>query len=587
MTMLSMLTALMVATTACSTDDPLDNYNSYITPTDGSSSSTGGTTSGTTGGTTSGSGELLTFEVNIDRTTAEPDGAATAYYPEDEDDISQNSFETEVAIDMSNPKAKTENGVTITVNGGHVKADHGSTKSICYVVSGTTSNGSLTILGDKKYEVKLSGADITNPDSAAINLLSKKRAFVVLDGQNKVTDGTTSLNQHKGAFYAKGKLLFSGTGSLEVYGNYNNGIHSADYIVFSKGNNVYVKSVANNGIKANDGVFINGGILNVEVSAAAAKGINSEADIRINGGRTTVITTGNGTYDTDDKETKAAAGIKADSTIYVNAGQVYLKSTGSGGKGLKADWEAYLNGGTIHVITEGSLYSSNGDTSSPKGIKVGTKNVHGVLQISGGDIMVRTKGSNGEGIESKGTLTITDGNVQVSAYDDAINSSGDMTISGGSVVAVGTNNDGLDSNGNLYIKGGTIIAMGAGGAEAGIDIDEQHKLYITGGYIFGIGGRIDGNLGSASQGIVSTSGSVTANSSVTVANGSSTIASFTMPPYSYSNGTILLSAPDMKSGTSYTLTLGSSTQTVTASSTLSSGGMGGGMPGGGGRPGGW
>ena len=47
--------------------------------------------------------------------------------------------------------------------------------------------------------------------------------------------------------------------------------------------------------------------------------------------------------------------------------------------------------------------------------------------------MVRTSGNNGEGIESKGTLDVTDGTVLVSAHDDAINSSGDLTISGGTV----------------------------------------------------------------------------------------------------------------------------------------------------------
>ena len=207
-----------------------------------------------------------------------------------------------------------------------------------------------------------------------------------------------------------------------------------------------------------------------------------------------------------------------------------------------------------------------------------------MLEITGGDIMVRTSGYNGEGIESKGTLDVSGGSVMVSAYDDAINSSGDMTISGGTVVAVGTNNDGIDANGNMYLKGGTLIAMGAGGAEVGIDINEQKKLYISGTKIFGIGGRVDGSLGSTTQGIVTTTGSVTANSTVTISDGSTTLASFAIPPYSYNNGTILVSAPGMQSGSSYTLSLGSSTQTVTATSTISSMG-GGGFPGN--RPGGW
>ena len=577
MMILTMLVASMAVMSACTADDPFDSFSNNGFNQNGTN--TGGTMGGN-GNSTAGSGELLSFSVVLDRETSEPTDKADAYYPEEEDNISNNTFDTAISIDLSNPVAKTENGVTVTVNGGHVTADHGSVKGICYNVTGSTSNGSLTILGEKKYAVKLNGVSITNPDSAALNLLSKKRAFVMLsDGtSNTLKDGTTSVNDHKGALYCKGKLLFSGTGSLEVYGSYNNAIHSADYILFSTGNNIYAKSTANHGIKANDGIFINGGILNVEVSAAAAKGINCESNIMVNGGRTTVITTGNGTYDTTDKEAKGAACFKADSTFTINGGELRLKSTGSGGKGINADGDADFNGGTVYVITEGRQYSSNNDTSSPKGIKA-----DGDVNIKGGAIWVRTSGTNGEGIESKSKLNISDGTVMVSAYDDAINSSGDLTISGGNVTVIGTNNDGLDSNGNMYLKGGTVIAMGAGGAEAGIDINEQKKLYISGGNIFGIGGRFDGSLGSTTQGIATTTGSVSANATVTVSDGNSTLASFAMPPYSYNSGTIVVSAPDMKSGSSYTLNLGSQSVTITASNSVS-GGMGG-M--GGNRPGGW
>ena len=595
-----LLTAIMTAAaTACSTEDSWD-YDQENMGNNGTWNGNG-SMNGSSGGTAA-SGELLDFTVAIDKTTTEPASVASATYPEASDDISKQSFTTLVNIDMANPTAKTENGVTITVDGNDVTADHGSVEGVCYVVTGTTTDGSLTIDGKTDYEVNLNGASITNTRSTALDLQSKKKAFVVLTGSNVLTDGITADDSHKGALFGKGKLLFSGTGSLEVYGNYNNGIHGKSNIVFDKGINVYVKSTANHGIKAGDDLYINGGILNVEVSAAGAKGINGDIDVIINGGRTTVISTSNGKWDTEDLETKASAGIACDSILTINGGEIYLKSTGSGGKGLKADWEAYINGGKIRIITEGGLYYSNGTseshnytgntdnlddayTSSPKGIKIGTKNEHGVLNITDGDIMVRTSGNNAEGIESKGTLTISGGDVLVSAHDDAINSSSDLTISDGYVVCVGTNNDGIDTNGNLYIKGGTLIAMGAGGAETGIDIDESHKLYITGGNIFGIGGRIDGTVGSTSQGIATTTGSVQANSTVTISSGSTAIASFSMPPYSYSNGTIMVSAPGMTSGSSYTLALGSSTVTVTASNSISSGGMGGpGGPGGPGRP---
>ena len=586
-----------IVITGCSSDDPISEMfdNNSSTPTN--------TNNGGSSAANASSSELLSFDINIDKTTAEPTSTATAAYPEESDNFDKNSFVAIVNIDMSNPTSKEENGVTITVDGNDVVADHGSQEGICYVVTGTTNDGSLTINGKADFEIELNNADITNTRSTALDIESKYKAFLVLAGSNRLTDGTTADDSHKGALFAKGKLLISGDGSLDVYGTYNNGIHGKSNIVIDKGVNLYVKSTANHGIKAGDDMYINGGIINVEVSAPGAKGINGDIDININGGRTTVVSTANGQWDDEDLETKASAGIACDSVFTMNDGEIYMKSTGSGGKGLKADWEAYINGGKVRIITTGGLYFSDGTTeshnytgntdnlddaysSSPKGIKIGTKNEHGVLTITDGDIMVRTTGNNAEGMESKGTLDITGGTVLISAHDDAINSSGDLTISGGTVVAVGTNNDGIDANGNMYLKGGTIIAFGASGAEAGIDIDEQHKIYITGGNIFGIGGRFDGNLGSTTQGIVSTTGSVAANSTVTISSGSTVLATLTMPPYSYSNGNIIVSVPGMTSGESYTLSLGSSSTNVTASNTVNSNGMGGGGGQPGGQPGG-
>ena len=572
--------------TCCTAEDPFSNSSSWN---NGSGTGFPGQSSGSSSTTT---GELTTFTVDIDNTSAEPTTTASAYLPEEEDALENNSFTTEVAIDMSNPTAKTENGVEVTVNGGHVTANHGSTKNICYVVSGTTTNGSFTVLGDKKYEVKLKGANITNPDSAALNLLSGKRAFIVLtDGtSNTLTDGTGG--SQKGALYCKGKLLINGSGQLSVVGNTNNGIHSADYIVFNKSTNIYVKSTANHGIKANDGVFINGGIINVEVSAAAAKGINCESNIVVNGGRTTVITTGGGTYDSTDKEAKGAACIKADSAFTINAGELWLKSTGSGGKGINVDTEANFCGGNVYIVTEGGQYKSNNDTSSPKGIKA-----DGNINISGGTIWVRTNGYNGEGIETKSTMNISGGEVASYAYDDAINSKSDMTITGGYVYAQGKNNDGLDANGNMYIKGGLIYAICSGTPEVAIDANTEGGkiLYLTGGTVVAVGGLENGS--SLSQSCYQSS-SWSSNTWYTMTYDSNTFSFKT--PSSGGSGLVISSAatPTLQSGTSVsggssvfggigimsgTVSDGTS---VSLSSYTGSNGMGGG-PGGGGWHGGW
>ena len=102
---LSMLAALTWLNTACSSDDPLDSYTNRNTTTDntGNSGNTSGGSSSSSGSSTA-TGDLTTFSVKIDKTTAEPtSGIAAAYYPEEEDNLANNSFATQVAIDLSNP----------------------------------------------------------------------------------------------------------------------------------------------------------------------------------------------------------------------------------------------------------------------------------------------------------------------------------------------------------------------------------------------------------------------------------------------------------------------------------------------------
>ena len=575
---LSMWAACISVITCCTANDSYDDsvYDWY---------NNGGISSGSSTTT----GELATFDIAIDLTSAEPATTVSEYFPDEEDALENNEFTTEISIDLSNPVATTQSGVEVTVNGGHVVANHADVKKVCYVLSGTTTNGSFTVLGNKKYAVKLNGVSITTPDSAALNLLSGKRAYVLLaDGTtNSLTDGTGG--SQKGALYCKGKLLFNGSGSLSVTGNTNNGIHSADYIVFRPGNHVYVKSTANHGIKANDGVFINGGVLNVEVSAAAAKGINCESHIIVNGGRTTVITTGNGAFDSDAFEAKGSAGIKTDSMFVINGGELRLKSTGSGGKGISTDMEAVFNGGSVYVVTSGSQYKYSNETSSPKGIKA-----DGNITIGGGRIWVRTTGNNGEGIETKSVLTITGGEVASYAYDDAINSKGDMTVSGGFVYAQGQHNDGFDANGNCYIKGGTIYAICSGSPEVAIDANTEggKKLYVTGGTIVAVGGLESGSQLTQSRYQAS---SWSANTWYALTVGSSTFAFQT--PSSGGSGLVVSGAsqPALQSGisvsggTTYFGGLGiadgsvSGGSSITLSSYSGSNGMGGG-PGGNNRP---
>ena len=599
MATMMLLAAGLTVATACTSEDPYSDYE--YTPGSGSTDNT------VSGGSTASSTVALA-DFGIDKTTAEPANTATATWPDEtEDNISNEDFSeaTTVNIVFSNGSVTCDapSTMAVTTNGAHLTIDHGSDTKVVYNVSGSTSNGSLTIAGEKKYLLNLNGVSITNPDSTAINLLSKKRAYIVLAGTSTLTDGSESKDsEQKAAFYAKGKMLFSGSGQLNVYGNTKNGIASADYIVFSTGNNIYVKATQNNGIKANDGIYINGGIINVEVSAEAAKGINCEGDIVVNGGRTTCITTGNGTYDSDDAEVKGSAGIKADGNMTVNGGELYMKSSGSAGKGVSVDGTLSVTGGNIYVITTGgtTVYSggkvTNGYTgstdrisssykSSPKGIKV-----DGDISIGGGNTLVS---ASSEGIETKGTMTVTGGHVYAYASDDAINSSSHTTISGGYVCAHSTGNDGLDTNGNCYIKGGTVYAIGCGSPEVGIDANTEggYKLYVTGGTLVAVGGIESG--ASLSQSCYAAS-TWSRNTWYALYDGNEMVLAFQTPStggsslaVSTSGSTSLKSTVSVSGGTSYFNGTGNVGGTVSGGTTVSlssytgGGGMGGGFPSGG------
>jgi hypothetical protein len=267
-------------------------------------------------------------------------------------------------------------------------------------------------------------------------------------------------------------------------------------------------------------VYLEGGTLNISVTAAAAKGIKADGDMKISDGDITVKTTGGGAWDSDDKKVKASSCLSADGNMTISGGTMNLNSTGAGGKGINGDGTFTATGGTTTIKTSGNavVASSSGNLStvssssqldrydsdyksSPNGIKI-----DGAITISDNAVIsVTTTGAGGEGIESKTNINITGGQVTVNATDDAINSSynddtkslstaGDLTISGGAVYARSTGNDGIDTNGNCYIKGGLVYAIGTSSPEVAIDAntEAQKKLYVSGGTIVAIGGLESG-----------------------------------------------------------------------------------------------
>ena len=410
--------------------------------------------------------------------------------------------------------------VTATVSGAHVSItqsdaitndliNDGTFSEITYNLSGTSTDGSLTLGGSAKCTVAVNGLELTNPNSAPINITNGKRVdFSIKKGTtNTLKDGTASTA--KASLYCKGHLEMKGKGVLNIYayGSAAHGIKCGDYMEM-KNCTVNILSATKDGVSCNEyflmesgeltisgtgddgiqcdldgetstgetddhededtgNIYLEGGTMNITVTAAAAKGIKADGDMKISNGDITVKTTGGGAWDSDDKKTKASSCLSADGNTLISGGTLSLTSTGAGGKGIKVD-------GAI-TISDDAVIS------------------------------VTTTGAGGEGIESKTGISIMGGQVTVNASDDAINASyndetkgtsgaGELTISGGMVYARSTGNDGIDANGNVYIKGCLVYAIGTSSPEVAIDAnsEEQKKLYVTGGTIIAIGGLESG-----------------------------------------------------------------------------------------------
>ncbi len=517
--------------------------------------------------------------------------------------------------------------LTVETSGAHVSIVQSEdlAEEITYTLAGTSADGGFYMEGSYKATIELNGLTLTNQSAtysgAAVHIQNGKRIKVkpLTGTTNTLVDAASGAQ--KGCLYIKGHAEFAQKGTLNVTGNVKHAIKTGEYFTI-KNTTINVLGAVGDGISCNEyflmesgtinisgtqddgiqcdldgtestgeltdhededsgNIYLQGGTINVSVTADKAKAIKSEGDMTITGGTITCTTSGGGVWDTDELKTKAAACLSADGNITISGEAVLnLTSTGAGGKGISADGTLTFNGGTTIVSTSGNalVASSSGNLSvitnsrsldnyttsyksSPKGIKA-----DGAIIINDGIISVTTTGAGGEGIESKDYINITGGQVIVNASDDAINAaykkndqkqwvsgSGDLTITGGYIFARSTGNDGMDSNGDTKISGGIIYAIGASGGEMAIDAntEEQKKLYITGGTIFALGNLENG--ASITGGTCKQTTSWTGNTWYALYNGSTLVGAFKTP---------------------------------TKSSTSTGGGPGGGGPGGGGPGGG-
>ena len=559
------------------------------------------------------------FEINLPEVetsvTADDTLGENILTDNSEDHVSSATFERTVKVTYSGSSASVDGATddfSVSIDGAGVTLTNNGSEVVIYELSGSSSDGYFKLYSTRKQQLLLNGLTLTNTKGAAINNQSHKRTYVVVKGTNTLADGasyteTPDDEDEKAAFFSEGQLVFSGDGSLTVNATGKAGITSDDYVRFMDAPQVKVTSSAGHGVRGKEAIIVSDGTIDVNVSGTGKKGFSSDTLVYFGGGVTTIKTTGSAGE--VDGELTGVAGIKADLRFVMDDGTLTVTSTGTGAKGISGDNVAYFNGGTVNVTASGANYGSSssggmggfgpgmggwGGQSSSSDNSVASKAIKfdGNLYISGGQITAQS--AKHEGLEAKGVIVVTGGEVSVTASDDAINAGGDLSIEGGAVFARSTGNDGIDANGNLYVKGGIVYAAGTGGAELAIDANSeaQKKLYITGGTVIAVGGMESG--ASIGQNCWS-AGTVKADTDYALYDGSGTLLGVFKTP-SVKNLALIISAPsletvkygvDVSGGTCFfdglyttgaTVSGGNncSLSTYTGGSSMGPGGMGGG-----------
>ncbi len=372
-------------------------------------------------------------------------------------------------------------GVTVEKAGADVVVTSTSTSEITYQLTGTTTTGSFKVYSDKKFILDMNGVSITNDDGAAINIQSGKKCTVNLNGTSTLIDAASyaavSGEDQKGCFFSEGQIIFTGSGTLNVTGNYKHGICSDDYIDI-QGGNVNIVKAANDGIRVNDYFLMTDGAL---TTSATGDGIDGDAGyIQIDGGTMNI-----------NVSTADTKGVKCDSVITVNGGDITLTVPAAQGKGFKTKQSMTVNGGVITANMTGAVAIVSNDPSYCTAIKTDVD-----FEQNDGTINITHSGAGGRGVSADGNVNLKGGNLSVTVtggngtYTNTsgvtdnyaptcVSSDGNVNVSGGNITLNVKANSakGFKSDLNTNISGGTITGTLTGSSVV-VNYDPSHCTLI-------------------------------------------------------------------------------------------------------------
>ena len=411
------------------------------------------------------------------------------------------------SVSVINPFANT--GVTVTNSGADVTVN--STRpNVPYVVSGNSSNGSLTMNSTNGFFMALSSLSLTSTNAAAINIASQVDVTLQLRGNSTLADGANSLIN--GALYAAGDLTISG-GLLNITGNAKHGILVDGNMTVNSGT-IHIIATDSDGIHGSSNLVWNNGTL--EISSAGSDGLDFSGTVTINNGDLSINTT-----------TESQRGIKVTGIFTMTGGTLNLNVTGNDCKGIKGSSDVLLNGGTIVAQVSGT--GSNG-ISSDTNVSVSGANVtvvstsedgkclksDGTFSMSSGSLNLTHSGNASKGISTVGNSTISGGTIGINAngttmvvnnessYCTAIKSDANITISGGNFTltlpTANQNGKAISADGNIAISGGTLTLNISGSNSNGISADVNvavsgtADITITTSALDGKGIKSDGTI---------------------------------------------------------------------------------------------
>ena len=466
-----------------------------------------------------------------------------------------------------------------------------------YVVSGEHESITVSAPDTAKVCIILKNATVSNTSGPAIYIESADKVFITAykGTTNTLSDGTSYTGDFKdtnvdGTIFSKTDLTLNGEGTLNITGNYKCGAVSKDDLIIC-GLNLTVKSTGC-ALGGKDCVKIKDAAITVSSGGYGIRSTNTE---KANKGFV-YIETGNIDITSGNDGIQAATVLKAANgnvKITAGGGAADTKQNsgnrnmpGFGGKtqttddeestkGLKAGSLILIDEGSFEVSSKDDSFHSNGDIEINGGsftAAAGDDGFHADnnLIINGGSITVS---QSYEGLEGQ-KVTVTGGNIDITASDDGINAAGSSSSSstggrpgssdsnalitiGGGYIVVNASGDGIDSNGNIVISGGTLLVSGPADNGNGA-FDYGGEATVSGGTVIlcGSSGMAQGFSDKSEQAsfMYTLDSSASAGSSVALTDENGNVLASFIPAKQYNN--VVISTPTLKNGSSYKLAVG-------------------------------